>query len=77
MRKLENGTLTWGTIVTIILALLGAGIFQVTVNARHQAQLEALSVLNVKRDGWEQRMEAKLDKALEMLYTRTSDGGKK
>ena len=77
MRKLENGTLTWGTIVTIILALLGAGIFQVTVNARHQAQLEALSVLNVKRDGWEQRMEAKLDKALEMLYTRTSDGVKK
>ena len=77
MRKLENGTLTWGTIVTIILALLGAGIFQVTVNARHQAQLEALTVLNVKRDGWEQRIEAKLDKALEMLYTRTSDGGKK
>jgi hypothetical protein len=77
MRKLENGTLTWGTIVTIILALLGAGIFQVTVNARHQAQLEALTALNVKRDGWEQRMEAKLDKALEMLYTRTSDGAKK
>ena len=77
MRKLENGTLTWGTIVTIILALLGAGIFQVTVNARHQAQLEALTAQNVKRDGWEQRMEAKLDKALEMLYTRTNDGVKK
>jgi len=77
MRKLENGTLTWGTIVTIILSLLGAGVFQVTVNARHQAQLEALSVLNLKRDRWEQRIEAKLDKALEMLYTRTSDGVKK
>jgi len=77
MRKLENGTLTWGTIVTIILTLLGAGIFQVTVNARHQAQLEALTDLNLKRDGWEQRMEAKLDKALEMLYTRTNDGAKK
>jgi hypothetical protein len=77
MQRPENGTLTWGTIVTIILALLGAGVFQVTVNARHEAQLNALTALNVERDARLLRIEQKLDRVLEIVYTNTGDAAKK
>ena len=73
----RNMTPNWSVVVTIILAFLAAGVFQVTTNASHAERLRNLENLSVERSARLLRIEQKLDKALEMLYMRVSDGAKK
>jgi len=72
--KLEgNGKVTMATVVMVIIALLGAGVFQVTTNASHSERLRSLELQNVSRDEQLRRIESKVDRVLELVYARTGD----
>jgi type II secretory pathway pseudopilin PulG len=73
MKLQGNGTVTVATVVVVILALLGAGVFQVTTNASHSERLRNLEIQNASRNEQLERIEAKVDRVLELVYARTGD----